>query len=438
MEIGRPSQSKQPSRKGKKAWRKNINIEDINEGLDTVREIERDTGVKDMGVIEADSLFQVDTAGDEMLKTKKERAAKPMKADEILGRRSKVPALEAKSKSARKNKEGLSSRQVQKLLDRAGKSTKSVSNTVEHQGLVKPASYDLWGDDDGAKDEKSFIRDLKPAHSHPATQKAPQTMGQQPLSKATDRQKVEAVAIPDEGKSYNPTIEAWQALLVREHEQEAAREEQRLALEEEQNRIQLIIANYDDNGELSDSEDDEDEDEDEEAAAEDSQDDDPTSLSVNQPVQNKKKLRKQRNREERHLSKQKLQETVRDLKKQIRDLENIPKLLKEAERQIALATAAAAATAAAKSAAPDPTGPAKRKAPKQSRSHAFAQMPLEIKLSDELADSLRLLKPEGDLTTERFRSLQDRGLIEPRVRAVKKRKYTKKVTEKWGYKDMTL
>lgn len=35
---GAPQQHKQPSRKGKKAWRKNVDVSDIQEGLEEVRE----------------------------------------------------------------------------------------------------------------------------------------------------------------------------------------------------------------------------------------------------------------------------------------------------------------------------------------------------------------------------------------------------------------
>jgi nucleolar protein 53 len=35
---GPPQQHKQPSRKGKKAWRKNVDVTDIHEGLEEVRE----------------------------------------------------------------------------------------------------------------------------------------------------------------------------------------------------------------------------------------------------------------------------------------------------------------------------------------------------------------------------------------------------------------
>jgi len=35
---GAPQQHKQPSRKGKKAWRKNVDVTEIQEGLEVVRE----------------------------------------------------------------------------------------------------------------------------------------------------------------------------------------------------------------------------------------------------------------------------------------------------------------------------------------------------------------------------------------------------------------
>jgi hypothetical protein len=42
--IGAPAQYSQPSRKGKKAWRKNVNIESIEEGLEEIRDQERILG----------------------------------------------------------------------------------------------------------------------------------------------------------------------------------------------------------------------------------------------------------------------------------------------------------------------------------------------------------------------------------------------------------
>lgn len=40
----RPATKKQPSRKGKKAWRKNIDIDDIEKAVDEKRDLEIVTG----------------------------------------------------------------------------------------------------------------------------------------------------------------------------------------------------------------------------------------------------------------------------------------------------------------------------------------------------------------------------------------------------------
>lgn len=42
--VGAPSQRSQPSRKGKKAWRKNVDIDIIEDGLETIRDQERLVG----------------------------------------------------------------------------------------------------------------------------------------------------------------------------------------------------------------------------------------------------------------------------------------------------------------------------------------------------------------------------------------------------------
>lgn len=40
---------------------------------------------------------------------------------------------------------------------------------------------------------------------------------------------------------------------------------------------------------------------------------------------------------------------------------------------------------------------------------------IHVQLQDELSESLRLLKPEGNLLKDRFQSIVERNLIEPRV-----------------------
>jgi nucleolar protein 53 len=69
---------------------------------------------------------------------------------------------------------------------------------------------------------------------------------------------------------------------------------------------------------------------------------------------------------------------------------------------------------------------------------SIPEAPLEVVLPDELRDSLRLLKPEGNLLKDRFRSMMIRGKVESRrqIPYAKQKKYT--VSEKWSYKDWQL
>ena len=59
-------------------------------------------------------------------------------------------------------------------------------------------------------------------------------------------------------------------------------------------------------------------------------------------------------------------------------------------------------------------------------------------LADELQDSLRRLKPEGNLLTDRFRSMVVRGKVESRRQISHGKKPKVTVSEKWTYKDWKL
>ena len=63
---------------------------------------------------------------------------------------------------------------------------------------------------------------------------------------------------------------------------------------------------------------------------------------------------------------------------------------------------------------------------------------LELVLPDELQDSLRLLKPEGNLLKDRYRSLLVRGKMEARRRVPFRKQARTKLTEKWSYKDFSI
>lgn len=63
---------------------------------------------------------------------------------------------------------------------------------------------------------------------------------------------------------------------------------------------------------------------------------------------------------------------------------------------------------------------------------------LELVLPEELQESLRLLKPEGNLLKDRYRSALIRGKIEGRRRITLPKKAKRTYTEKWTYKDFRI
>jgi nucleolar protein 53 len=62
--VGAPSQLSQNTRQGKKAWRKNVDIDHVEEGLEAIRSEERVIGTALHNQLDKD-LFTVDITGDE-------------------------------------------------------------------------------------------------------------------------------------------------------------------------------------------------------------------------------------------------------------------------------------------------------------------------------------------------------------------------------------
>uniref|UniRef100_A0A8C9GIH2 Ribosome biogenesis protein NOP53 n=2 Tax=Piliocolobus tephrosceles TaxID=591936 RepID=A0A8C9GIH2_9PRIM len=93
---------------------------------------------------------------------------------------------------------------------------------------------------------------------------------------------------------------------------------------------------------------------------------------------------------------------------------------------------------------------ARRRRQRQARREAEADKPrrlgrlkyqapdIDVQLSSELTDSLRTLKPEGNILRDRFKSFQRRNMIEPRERAKFKRKYKVKLVEKRAFREIQL
>ncbi|RMZ76527.1 hypothetical protein DV738_g4914, partial [Chaetothyriales sp. CBS 135597] len=338
--VTAPATLSQPSRKGKKAWRKNVDISEVTAGIEELREEIRTTGGP-VAEQSDDQLFTADTAGDEEIQ-RRHRLTKPLKVDQILAQRSAINA--------------------QNLLD------------TDDQGGVGDggAGFDLWATttpDSTSLDVATAVvlQNNTQAEENeyipkPKAKVAPPTIRRAPIPMTASGKPAKAVASPDEGTSYNPAFEAWAALIERVGEKEVAAEEARRAKAqadaERQARIDQIAAQPDteagyDTG-MESAWEGFDESDGDDAAAQ-------GYTTVDAP------LRRRR------------------------------------------------------------LGPT-----------TIPEQQLEVVLPEELQDSLRRLKPEGNLMTDRFRTLLVNGKLEARKRVLQPRKRKVKVTEKWSYKDFEL
>ncbi|ODV76640.1 P60-like protein [Suhomyces tanzawaensis NRRL Y-17324] len=401
----------QPSRKGKKAWRKNVDIQDVEEGLEEIRDREILLG-KSKGS-EDDNGFVIDSAP-----TEAKRLAKKSKTSEILANKSKIDAL----KNPRANKgtnnntiQGVKKTDLLRLIKLNGGKYKSESkalNRAEQDGLVRGSSMDVWGDEPAPE----FPENVKPASSISEVTKAtvvPKTMKESPILLEKNDLNTKSV---DAGKSYNPSLESWKALINKEYSVEYKLELNRQKMQEHKERIQHLIETLEDE-ELLDSSDEEEEEQEEDKEEEGEEKD--YKLSLMKPVQVKIKTKARRNREAKHKKRVELEDKIKGFKKQLQDLQNLDTILKKEQAEA-------------------PKKPKETKAERKRKKlfkYDSVEAPLEVKLSDELTNNLKNLKPEGNLFYDQMLNLQSSGKIEARVPVAKKRKYAPKMTEKWSYKD---
>ncbi|KAF3175810.1 hypothetical protein TWF225_008908 [Orbilia oligospora] len=418
----------QASRKGKKAWRKNVDISEVTTGLDQVR-----AEIIQGGIIaeKADAdLFTVDTTGSTNIRQKHFREVKPLKVDEILNARSSVPALINPKKRAgpsgielgdgilpikKHRKNGVSHKDLERLRriaygGEAAKDGVKTAKAVEGKDL-----YDPWGDvvpdAEGTvakMDQLTFVEKPKKLSAPPTIKHAPIGITRE------DEETVPAVRLPDPGISYNPDFQRWDELLSREGEKEIELEKKRLEYQEYESKI-LALADIEDEDEEEEEDDEDDEDEEGEEEGED-------KIIKKMPQRktpsqrNKVKRRKEAERQARHQNKTEVQ------KRQLESLKELRKTLDVALKERAVAKRTALT-------------PAKRQVRRRKFDKSILpQAPLELQLPEELADSLRRLKPEGNLLRDRYRNLRERGVIETRANTQQK-KAKKKLTEKWSYKD---
>ena len=247
--VGAPSQLSQSTRSGKKAWRKNIDIDPVEEGLETIRSEERVVGTALHNQPDKD-LFTVDVTGDdggESLLARpsvrqprlifwdavRRRLPKFSKAQltstKILSQRSAVPAVS--SRAAKKS--AIDYRQKGRMLRIARRTRRGPFNAVMDptefgagsapidvsEAVKKSGKYDIWEGDIEALDAK-VRRTVNVCN--PETEASKNRIKVPSTSHPRSMIELPAISTPHQGASYNPPVEAYQDLLRSAHEIEEA------------------------------------------------------------------------------------------------------------------------------------------------------------------------------------------------------------------------
>ena len=438
-----PSQPSQPSRKGKRAWRKNVDITPVTTGLESLRQEVIQHG-RPLAEKEQNELFALDTVGsskdDTLRKAHDGKKIKVLKMDEILGRRSAVPALEHGKKrpldarvsdgvlaNKRQKTDWVSKKDVARLRNNLDKSSHLEVENIDSE----TSNFDIWDTTDNNVHPTSSTEEKDDAYiPHPQPKVAPPTLRRPPIALTTSGHPTTAIPKPSAGTSYNPSYEDWDNLVTVEGQKELAAEQKRLAdaqiAAEKEARIQALAAQPDrDPGDEGESE------------WEGFETDNPDEISQAEMSRRKRPERKtpaQRNKLKRRKEAERLaKHAARMGERQKRGEDIVMAMIAAQEQQDVVPTTQTLSDASANTALRRRTtlGPSKASIP---------DAPLELVLPDELQDSLRRLKPEGNLLNDRFRTLLVNGKLEARkpVSYAASRKRQVKMTEKWWSKDFSI
>ncbi|XP_046401806.1 ribosome biogenesis protein NOP53 [Ischnura elegans] len=435
---------KKVSKKNKKAWRKFIDTKDVDAFLDEKRQEERIGSFKD---VPDEELFSIDAAKkdakEKIIAKKKEKFLRPYRCLEVLQPSSAVPdpiTKRNKGKPAEERKSDFVKRMEEKK--RLGghwrnKHQKIIQNRnladVIRKDRLKKHDFtkDLWAETpkDPPKEEVDVSWIRKGAYVHVLANTGSR-MKMRPRTMEVETSVLTPVEAPHPGTSYNPTFHEHRELLskVVEDEMKVIKEEEHLDRvitnmipkvtreEVEENWLKEMSQGLPEFAEQKEGED--------SGVEEDSVE----SGHVGNPIvtrDKKKTLQKRRKireakaeiikRREAKLEKKKLSdiERVKLLKKDISKRDQKLEMLRKKRERVKKA---------------------KIVQPKMLSSHKFEPLEMEFSMKNDLAGNLRNIKPEGSVLKDRFKRMQERNVIETRIRQKKKLKYKRKVFEKASHK----
>ncbi|KAJ3257444.1 Glioma tumor suppressor candidate region protein 2 [Boothiomyces macroporosus] len=391
--------TKKPQRKGKKEWRKNVDITDVEEQLHELRNEEM-LGfllINMNKTLKIDEIIQSKSAIPEVLSRKSLKKTTAVVDTGIKKREiSKTIKLKIEREAAKKKAAGLG----------PGASQKARKDALQKKReIVKKAKggFDLWAEEEKEENDDDY---LEPIKAKPA--KKPKVEYSRPSA-------IPAVKLAHPGVSYNPTEEDHKNAILIAAEVEFKKIEQQEQIEKGLSYPPELDDLEDET--FFDEDDEEEEDEPEEADIEESNEKPKKTVNTRADINRKKRVKEQ-------LAKEK---QIKEQKNLIKSINKI----KELEKELALEETEKGRKRQIRA---EIKKLQEETAPRKVSRHKFKDVSMEIQLPDEMADSLYKLKPEGNLIKDRFKSLEARNLIEPRVPVKRKRKYKIKEVESHDYK----
>ncbi|PSR90625.1 ribosome biogenesis protein Nop53/GLTSCR2 [Coniella lustricola] len=430
-----PQQHSQPSRKGKKAWRKNVDVTEVQQGLEDLNEEIIQGGV--IAEKESADLFVLDTGGDVANKQRVPRV-KNLKADDIIAARSVVPAITSKKRTSDKTTDGILPAKRQKTGTYVTKKELSRIRKVadghhESTVTVNDATYDPWAVGPAAPGpvvpkKAMTIAEKNEWFVEPQRAKAPSTLSKQPVTLALNGKRVPAVPKPTGGYSYNPVVTDYMSRLEQEGEKALEAERKRQEAAEAEQRAQEAAARSAAEAEAA------------EAKAELSEWDEDSAwegfesegegLTTKRP---KRKTPVQRNKAKRRKAEEgrlKHEAAMRKKEQQAKHIKEIAEQIDARRMQLAVEKMEMSDG--------ESEGNDVELRRRQLGKFKLPDKDLELVLPDELQESLRLLKPEGNLLKDRYRNLLVRGKLEARRKIPFHKQAKVKFTEKWTHKDFDI
>ncbi|PYI28381.1 Nop53-domain-containing protein [Aspergillus indologenus CBS 114.80] len=419
-----PRQFSQPSRKGKKAWRKNVDITEVQEGLRLLKDEEIKGGV--IAEKPSEELFVIDTTGSAEVRKAIQKKRKLLKSEEIIAQRSAIPAVDTRTRTNSKVTDGVlepkSKRQKADWVTRKDwLRLKQVAKEGKPTNKTETELYDPWAD---AEDTTRYEDPKFDFLEKPKQKVEPVTLKHAPISLAANGKPIPAVRAPTAGTSYNPTFEDWDKLL-QEHGQKAVEDEKKRLEEErkEEERQRMIAEAKDDDGAVRS---------DDESAWEgfESEYEKPEWLNKKRP---QRKTKTERNRIKRRKEAERQAKWEAQMKKRQEQYARANLTPEEIEaKELELAEQSEDSSSSDEEG--DDTVLRRRPLGKL----RAPEKRLEVVLPDELQDSLRLLKPEGNLLDDRFRTLVVQGKLEARKPVTQVKKPKREITVKWSHKDFQV